>query len=324
MFEEVFVFDGDGGLEDVWRKLGELDGSAIFFGVDFVEERTMSIENLGGNGPVTAFKGSGGREVLEDEEVDNEENGGTGKEEKPAASKPRRKRESRARHDVYYNRACYTDEEIMVVIEDVTIELERQKTRGVLLVLSGPSGVGKDTVMLELLSQHPKMQKLVTTNSRPKREDEQEGFDYFFVSRKKFEKLIAEEAFFEWVEYRGHYRGGQKKHVREALESGKDVVWRIDVRGVKNIREKVKEMFPHSVFVLLAVADLVTLQKRMEERASETQDGLKWSVNMAEWEQRQWRDFDYIVPNENGKLDATVEKVARIVEVTRMKVGRTS
>lgn len=201
-------------------------------------------------------------------------------------------------------------------------EIAQQKKRGVLLVLSGPSGVGKDTVMIKLLEMYPNMQKLVTTNSRPKRDDEKDGFDYHFVTREEFEKLIADEAFFEWVEYRGHYRGGQKKHVQEALSSGHDVIWRIDVRGVKNIREKVKEVFPHSAFVMLAVTDLSTLRKRMEERASETVEGLSWSMDMAEWEQRQWHDFDYVVANEDGKLDETVNGIGQIVEATRMQVAR--
>ena len=201
-------------------------------------------------------------------------------------------------------------------------EIAQQKKRGVLLVLSGPSGVGKDTVMIKLLEKYPNMQKLVTTNSRPKRDDEKDGFDYHFVSREEFEKLVADEAFFEWVEYRGHYRGGQKKHVQEALSSGHDVIWRIDVRGVKNIREKVKEVFPHSAFVMLAVTDIATLRKRMEERASETVEGLSWSMDMAEWEQRQWHDFDYVVANEDGKLEETVEGIGQIVEATRMAVAR--
>lgn len=207
-------------------------------------------------------------------------------------------------------------------VEEVGVELDRQKRRGVLLVLSGPSGVGKDTVMLKLLAKNKKMEKLVTTNSRPKRENEREGFDYYFVSREEFEKLVAEEAFFEWVEYRGHYRGGQKKHVMNALESGRDVVWRIDVRGVKNVRAKIKEMYPHSAFVLLAVRDLATLRKRMEERRSETGEELDWSLDMAMWEQRQWPDFDYVVSNEDGEVEQTVRDVIEIVESTRMKVGR--
>jgi guanylate kinase len=205
--------------------------------------------------------------------------------------------------------------------EDVSFELDRQKKRGVLLVLSGPSGVGKDTVMLRLLEKYPKMEKVVTTNSRPKRDEEEDGFDYHFVAREEFERLIAEDAFFEWVEYRGHYRGGQKKHVQQALDSGKDVIWRIDVRGVMNIKEKVKEAFPHSAFVLLAVDDLDILKTRMEERSSETKEDFEWSMDIAVWEQRQWNHFDYVVKNEDGKLDVAVESVVDIVETTRMKVA---
>jgi len=206
------------------------------------------------------------------------------------------------------------------MVREVGQVLDEQKKRGVLLVISGPSGVGKDAVMYGLLDKYPNMSKLVTTNSRPKRKEEKDGFDYHFVSREEFESLIAEEAFFEWVEYRGHLRGGQKKHVEQALESGKDVIWRIDVKGVKNIKKKVKSMFPVSAFVLLAVRDPETLRNRMVGRGSETGDDIKWSMDMAEWEMRQFGDFDYVVANEDGELDATVEKVADIVETTRMKV----
>ncbi len=205
-------------------------------------------------------------------------------------------------------------------IVEVTEELSAQQKRGVLVVLSGASGVGKDTVMQALLKRYPNMQKLVTTNSRPKRPDEVDGYDYHFVTREEFERLIAKEAFFEWVEYRGHYRGGQKKHVEEALNSGKDVIWRIDVRGVKNIKEKVKKLFPRSVFILLVVKDLETLRKRMEARASETREELDWNLDMARWEQRQWRDFDYLVENREGELAKTVEIVAEIVRVAKKKV----
>lgn len=207
------------------------------------------------------------------------------------------------------------------MVVEVSQELDESRRRGVLLVISGPSGVGKDAVMQGLLDKYPNMTKLVTTNSRPMRSDEKDGYDYHFVSREEFEKLIADEAFFEWVEYRGHLRGGQKRHVKEALSSGRDVIWRIDVKGVKNIRKKVKSMFPASAFVLLAVRDPETLRKRMIGRDSETADDLEWSMDMAEWEMRQYKDFDYLVGNEDGKLEETIDKVASIVETVRMQVA---
>lgn len=200
-------------------------------------------------------------------------------------------------------------------------ELGKQNKRGVLIILSGASGSGKDAVMKGLLDKNPNMRKLVTTNSRLPRADETEGFDYFFVSRDEFEKLISQDAFFEWVKYRGQYRGGQKQHVEEALASGHDVIWRIDVKGVQNIKAKVKAMFPHSAFVILGVKDLKTLELRMKVRASETDEELRWNMDIADWEQRQFPDFDYLVSNEDGQLEATVDLIAAIVEATRHSIN---
>jgi guanylate kinase len=205
------------------------------------------------------------------------------------------------------------------IMRDILKELEEQKKRGVLLVLSGPTCAGKDEVMRTLLKRNKQMQRLITTNSRPKRPDEKEGVDYYFVSREEFERLISEGAFFEWVEYRGNYRGGQVKHVEEALASGNDVVWRIDVRGVKNIYKKVKQMVPYSVFVMLA-SPIEILKKRSEKRKTEDKKWEDWSMNMAKWELEQWRDFDYVVFNEQERLNRTVELVEMIVEAIRRKV----
>jgi guanylate kinase len=191
-------------------------------------------------------------------------------------------------------------------------ENQKQKKKGVLLVLSGPTCSGKDTVMRALLKRNRNMQRLVTTNSRPKRDDEKEGVDYYFITKDEFEKLIAEGAFFEWVEYRGHYRGGQKKHVIKALKSGNDVVWRIDVRGVKNIYSKVKEMVANSVFVML-VSPIEILKKRSKRRETEDKKWEDWSINRAKWELAQREDFDQVVVNEEGKLEKTIREVEKIV-----------
>lgn len=200
-------------------------------------------------------------------------------------------------------------------------EFSDQEKRRILVIISGPTCAGKDAAVRELLKRNKSMARLVTTNSRAKRPEEREGVDYYFVSKKEFERLIAEEAFFEWVEYRGDYRGGQKRHVREALESGKDVVWRIDVRGVKNIYGKVKKEIPHAVFIFLG-EQLEVLERRMNKRATEEKRWQDWSTSRAKWELAQFRDFDYVVPNRQGKLKRTVEIVEAIIEAKRREVKK--
>lgn len=208
-------------------------------------------------------------------------------------------------------------------------EMRDQKKRGVLLVLTGPTCAGKDVLIEALKKKNPNLVRLVTTNSRPKRPEEKEGYDYYFVSREEFEKMIANDEFFEWVEYRGHYHGGRKKHVEEALKSGKDVVWRIDVRGVKNIKEKVLSMvadpkspIKHVAFVFLTAPNLETLQGRMEKRGTETIEEKNQSLGLAKWELEQFDDSDYLVVNVDGKLDEAVEKVRMIMEVERLRIRK--
>jgi len=208
-------------------------------------------------------------------------------------------------------------------------EMENQKKRGVLLVLTGPTCAGKDVLIEALKKENSNLVRLVTTNSRPRRSEEKEGYDYYFVSRQDFEKMIANDEFFEWVEYRGNYRGGRKKHVEEALSSGHDIVWRIDTKGVKNIKEKVLRMvkdpnssIKHVVFVFLAAPNLETLKGRIEKRGTESLEEEKQSLNLAKWEIEQFDDSDYLVVNVDGKLDEAVEKVRMIIETERLRIQK--
>lgn len=207
-------------------------------------------------------------------------------------------------------------------------EIENQKKRSVLIVLSGPTAAGKDSVMKALLEKRPNLIRMITTNSRPMRPGEKEGVDYYFVERADFEKLISEDAFVEWVEYLGHYKGGQKKHLEEALSSGKDVIWRIDVRGVKNIKTKVHEMIadPNSpvkavVFIFLAPPDLETLGRRMRVRGTENEEVWNQGLNLAKWELEQYDDYDYLVINEDDKLDKAIIAAEGIIEAVRRHIA---
>ncbi len=202
-------------------------------------------------------------------------------------------------------------------------EIEAQKKRGVLIILTGPTAAGKDTIMKALLQKRANLIRMVTTNSRPVREGEVEGTDYHFVDREEFEKLISEDAFVEWVEYLGHYKGGQKKHLEEALASGKDVIWRIDVRGVKNIRTKIEEMVedPESsvqsaVFIFLAPPNLETLERRMRSRGTENEQVWAQGLNLAKWEFEQFDDCDYLIINEDDKLEEAIKAAESIIEAT--------
>lgn len=208
-------------------------------------------------------------------------------------------------------------------------EMADQKKRGVLLVLTGPTCAGKDVLIEGLRKKNTNLVRLVTTNSRPKRLEEKEGYDYYFVTKEEFEKMIATDEFFEWVEYRGNYRGGRKKHVEEALKSGHDVVWRIDTKGVKNIKKKVQDMIAdpnspikHVAFIFLTAPDILTLKRRIEKRGTESMEEEKQSLNLAKWEVEQFDDSDYLVVNIDGKLNEAVEKVSMIIEAERLRTRK--
>jgi guanylate kinase len=196
-------------------------------------------------------------------------------------------------------------------------EVEEQKKRGVLLVLTGPSGSGKDTVLAKLQEQDPSLIKIITTTSRSPREGEAEGSPYYFVSRERFEQLIAEEAFFEWVEFRSELYGTQKKTLQEALSTGNDVIWRIEAKGVKNIKEKIKQMVPRSVFVFLIAENIEDMHTRVVKAEGVQGAQKRWNEPLVIWEARQFKDCDYLVVNADGKLDETVSSIRSIIQAKR-------
>lgn len=199
-------------------------------------------------------------------------------------------------------------------------EVSQQKKRGVLLVLTGPSGSGKDAVLTKLQELLPQTIKIITTTSRAMRGKESEGHPYHFVSRERFEELIAEGAFFEWVEFRGEYYGTQKKTLTDALENGNDVIWKIEAKGVKNIKDKIKQMVPRVVFVFLTTDSIEMMRKRVE--VDEGEEGAKTRFNEAlvVWEMKQYEDCDYLVVNNDHGLDTTVSKIQAILEAKRLQV----
>lgn len=197
-------------------------------------------------------------------------------------------------------------------------EIDEQKKRGILLVLTGPIGAGKDSLFTKLLSQYPSMVKVTTTTSRSMRRGESEGNPYHFISREEFEQMIARGEFFEWVEFRGELYGTPKKMLEESLQKGTDIIWHIEEKGMKNIKEKVKEMYPRSVFVFLTAPTIEELEERVKK--DETKPTGRWNEPLVAWEMEQYDDCDYLVVNEKDKLDETVEKVLAIMAAKRLEI----
>src|SRR3989344_3681179 len=202
--------------------------------------------------------------------------------------------------------------------KSITDEINEQKTRGVLLILTGPTGAGKDTLFAALKEKNPTIQSIITTSSRVMRENESDGKPYHFITRSEFEKKIANGDFFEWVEFRGALYGTEKKILDMALSSGSDVMWHIDTKGVKNIKEKVKAMTKRCVFVFLTAKSIDLLEARV--RKDEGKNLHRWNEALVKWEMEQFDDCDYLVVNNDGHIDKAVSMVSAIIEAKRMEI----
>lgn len=197
-------------------------------------------------------------------------------------------------------------------------EIADQKNRGVLLVLTGPTGAGKDALFAKLQEKNPTLGRIITTTSREMRPDEQEGNPYHFISRQEFEAMVAEGAFFEWVEFRGQLYGTQKKTLEKELAKNNDVIWHIDAKGVKNIKDKVKELFPRSVFVFLAAPDVAILEQRVKKDEGKAHH--RWNKELVSWELDQYDDCEYLVINYDEALEKAVKEVLCIIDAKRCEI----
>jgi guanylate kinase len=198
-------------------------------------------------------------------------------------------------------------------------EVADQKNRAVLLILTGPTGSGKDTMLTKIQEADPTSVRIITTTSRPMRENESQGNPYHFVSREEFEQKIGEHELFEWVEFRGEYMGTQRKTLEEALAKGVNVIWRIDTKGVKNIKDKVRAMTDRVVFIFL-MSPVEVLKERVRRDEGEEGFTRRWHESLVLWEMEQYDDCDYLVINEEGKLAETVQKVLAVMETKRHEI----
>lgn len=185
-----------------------------------------------------------------------------------------------------------------------------------LVVISGPSGVGKDAVVKTLQNRSASYHFVVTVTSRPPREKEVEGVDYFFVSSEQFEEMIRQDAFLEHAVVYGEYKGIPKSQIRDALASQRDVILRVDVQGAMTLRR----LCPDALLIFLIPSNVQEWYTRLRNRQTETAESLAVRLNTAQEELEYLGVFDYVVVNAQDCLEETVDTITSIIQAEHHRV----
>ena len=187
-----------------------------------------------------------------------------------------------------------------------------------LIVISGPSGVGKDAVLSRMKEKGKSYHFTVTATTRPKRPSERDQVDYIFHSEESFRQMMERGELLESAEVYGHLYGVPRAQIMEAMEQGLDVIMKIDVQGAATVRRMAAE----AVFIFLQPPSIDDLARRLQGRMSETRDAYELRLKTAETEIERAGEFDYVVVNANGRLDETIREIEGIVERERRRSPR--
>ncbi len=189
--------------------------------------------------------------------------------------------------------------------------------RGLLFILSSPSGAGKTTISRMLLGADDAIELSVSATTRPPRSGEIDGVDYHFVSDAKFDAMVAEDDFYEWAEVFGNRYGTPKGYIRRGLKEGRDFLFDIDWQGTQQLKQK-DEQDVVTVFIL--PPSLEALRQRLEGRGTDSEDVIDRRMDRARAEISHWAEYDYVVINDD--VDACFVKVREILHAERMKRTR--
>jgi guanylate kinase len=205
----------------------------------------------------------------------------------------------------------------MTLTENVNFDV--LKKGALLFVISGPSGVGKDSVVKALKKKPGKFHFVITANTRAPRPDEEEGVDYFFVSKDHFHEMIEQDQLVEWAHVYGDYKGVPKAQVEDALASGKDVLMRLDVQGAK----KIKSLYPFAILIFLLPSNEKEWDERLLARAKAQGTDLDMDIRIekVKEELKALDIFDYAVVNADDQLDQTVETILAIITAEHQKIA---
>ncbi len=192
----------------------------------------------------------------------------------------------------------------------------KQRERGSLVVISGPSGAGKDTVVAKYLEKKKKTWLSISCTSRDMRPGDEEGKTYFFVTREEFEEKIKNDEFLEYALYNGNYYGTPKKHIEEKLQKGIDVILVIEVQGAL----KVKELVPEAICIFIMPPSMKELRDRLVGRKTESKKKILERFTAAYQEINEVTKYNYVVTND--KVKNAVEKINAILLSEKCRVDR--
>lgn len=185
--------------------------------------------------------------------------------------------------------------------------------KGRLIVFSGPSGAGKGTLLAKIL-ENDEFVYSVSATTRSKRPYEENGREYFFLTKQEFEDLIFVNGFLEYAQYNGCYYGTPIKFINDSVQNGKNVILEIEVQGAKQI----KKLYPEALFVFVAPESIAELEARIRARGTESEESIQSRLRIAKSEIAQAKEYDFIIYNENGKQKEAVEDFMKAVGASHL------
>jgi guanylate kinase len=191
-----------------------------------------------------------------------------------------------------------------------------RSSRPLLVVLSGPSGVGKDAVLARMRRLGRPFHYVITATTRPKRAREKNGVDYHFLSRKEFQQMLDKHQFLEWANVYGNYYGVPKDEITSALSKGVDAIVKVDVQGAATI----KGILPQAVFIFLIPPSVEELENRLRRRRSESSEDLALRLERSKEEIKSLPLFDYVITSHQNKLDQVISQIDAIIAAEKRRV----
>ncbi len=177
-----------------------------------------------------------------------------------------------------------------------------------LIILTGPSGVGKGTVVKEILDKEKNIWLSISATTREPRDGEKEGENYYFLSQEKFKEMIEKKLFLEWAQFAGNYYGTPLSSVNEKIKQGFTVLLEIEVEGAKQIKEK----FPNSLSIFLLPPDIAELERRIRNRGTEKEEAIKKRLSRADYEISASNEFDFALTNSD--VNETAKRIIKLIQ----------